>query len=272
MILKRANGKAPLIFVCIIIIGLILSSCSDETSIKEDYLLRTQWDQTDLYAKFCPNNDRAGCWSTAIAQILYFHRVLPDGKIEYLTSLGNRVSEDLNSFEFNWDLFVERIDDNSSEESIEQVAKFIYYTSVVLEKDFSTGAYLTALNEYKEGKSYLNVDRMINNLNIYFKCMAKDYHYSEEDLKTYKEEIEKLIIEEIDSNRPVMFYIQSGDNGHACVIDGYSYIDNNFTVHINQGASGFGNEWYDFNKSIREELDDMNHRVLLTIKPTVNSK
>ena len=196
---------------------------------------------------------------------------MPTGKVDYETITGYKISEDLDSYKFDWDLFVERIDDRTSEESMDQVAKYIYYASIVLEKDFGAGSYKTIINEYKGGASALNVENVIRNLNCHFNCEVMDYHYTKEELETYKGDIEKLIKKEIDSGRPIMLYFQSGYSGHAAVIDGYSYIGDKFIVHINQGASGYGNKWYDFNKPIIDELDDMNHRILLTIKPSINN-
>lgn len=268
--------KVSIIRISIVLIGIILftlafSGCSVGAPTKQDYLMDTEWDQMNLYAKFCPDNNRAGCWSTAIAQILYFHRMMPAGKVDYETTTGYKISEDLDSYEFNWDLFVSRIDDKTSEKSVDQVAKYIYYTSLVLEKDFNTGLYKTIMNEYKDGAYTLNVDNAIVNLDSHFNCKAMDYHYTKEELEAYKDDIEKLIKEDIDSSRPIMIYMEAKNNGHAAVIDGYSYVDNKFMVHINQGAGGYGNEWYDFNKPFADELDDMNHRVLITIKPPMKN-
>lgn len=257
--------------ISIILISLTLSGCSVETAGKEnDYLLNTQWDQADKYAKFCPGNDRAGCWSTAMAQIFYFHKIEPSGEVDYETTSGYLVKENLDSYNFNWDLFVEKLDDKTSEKSIDEVAKYIYYISLVLEKDFSTGQYITVKSEINNNREDLNVENAISKLEKHLKCEVKDYHYTKEDLEIHSDEIEKLIKEEIDSKRPIMVYIQAGNSGHAAVIDGYSYFDGKFLVHINQGAGGVANKWYDFNKSFSNQLDDMNHRVLLTVRPLEN--
>lgn len=266
MILKR-----NFLILSIVLISITLSGCSVEIAGKEkDYLLNTQWDQADKYAKFCPNNDRAGCWSTAMAQIFYFHKIEPSGRVDYETTSGNLIKENLDSYDFNWDLFVEKLDDKTSEKSIDEVAKYIYFMSLVLEKDFSTGQYISVKSEINNNREYLNVENAVLKLEKHLSCEVEDYHYSKEDLKIHSDEIEKLIKEEIDSKRPIMMYIQAGNSGHATVIDGYSYFDGKFLVHINQGAGGVANKWYDFNKSVANHLDDMNHRVLLTVRPLEN--
>lgn len=267
--------KVFIICISIVFTTLIISGCSikaQEKEEKEEYLLNTQWNQTDSYAKFCPDNYRAGCWSTAMAQIMYFHKIAPTGKVDYETSTKYKISENLDSYQFNWDLFVEKIDDRTSEESTEQVAKYTYFTSIVLEKDFASGTYQTVNSQYKDGISSWNIDDVITNLNSHFNCKAKDYHYTKEELVTCKDTIIKLIKEEIDSNRPIMLYIQSNRTGHATVIDGYCETDDKFLVHINQGNGGWGNKWYDFNQPILEDIDDLNHRILITIQPPTNNK
>lgn len=268
---KFSVTRICLIVISVILISLLLSGCSVETSGEEkDYLLNTQWDQIDKYAKFCPDNSRTGCWSTAMAQIFYYHRMKPTGKVDYETTTGYKVREDLGSYEFDWNLFVEKLDDRTSEESIDEVAKYIYFISLVLEKDFDTGQYKTIKSEIKNKADYLNVNNAIIKLGSHLNCEVEDYHYSKEDLGIHSDEIEQLIKEEINSKRPIMMYFESGNQGHAAVIDGYSYFDGKFLVHINQGSGGVANKWYDFNKSVANHLDDMNHRVLLTIKPLEN--
>lgn len=262
------------VFLAVISVILALASLSGfpaQASLKDGYLLCTQWDQVNDYAKFCPGNNRAGCWATALAQILYFHKVQPTGAVDYITTAGFAISEKLDAFQFNWDLFVEKLDDRTSEQSKEQVAKYIYFASVVTQKDFGTGNSLTVINEYKDGRFNWNIDQVIRNLTRHFSCTAKGYHYDKRELESNKEDIERLIQYEIDSRRPIMLYIQSGNTGHATVIDGYSNADGRFIVHINQGLGGYANKWYDFNKPIMADLDDMNHRMLITIKPNANN-
>jgi hypothetical protein len=55
---------------------------------KVPHLLRTEWDQADIYSKHTPTQVRLGCWSTAIAQILYYHKLSPKGKVNYQCTLG----------------------------------------------------------------------------------------------------------------------------------------------------------------------------------------
>ena len=61
-------------------------------------------------------------------------------------------------------------------------------------------------------------------------------------------------------------YTQADNNGHAAVIDGYDEKDGKFYVHINQGAGGYGNGWYDFFEPIASRIDDLSYRVLFTVR------
>lgn len=52
--------------------------------VKDDYLIKTHWDQNMPYNKFCPIDSDTGlrsltgCPTTAMSQIINFHKVLPD--------------------------------------------------------------------------------------------------------------------------------------------------------------------------------------------------
>jgi hypothetical protein len=85
-------------------------------------------------------------------------------------------------------------------------------------------------------------------------------------LAAKKEEITALISEELNNNRPMMFYIADEiDFGHATVIDGCRTTDGVFYVHINMGLNGFLNGWYEFFKNIMREYNDMYYREIITI-------
>lgn len=255
----KAITRILLAFMSIFLVTLVITSCSIEDSRKEGYLLDTQWDQVNLYAKFCPDNNRAGCWSTAIAQILYFHKITPTGNIDYETTTGYKVSEDLDSYEFNWELFVERLDAKASMQSIDQIAKYNYYTEIVLERDFDSMKY----NTIYEDESNTDVSKAIDNLNKYFNCDAHAYSYTEEEIKASKNTIIELIKTELDNKRPLLLYYKPyGGEGSSVVIDGYSEENNEFFVHINTGVDGANNQWYKLFGSMAE----IKHWIFITVK------
>jgi len=219
----------------------------------ESYLLETQWGQRDDYAKFSLFNERLGCWSTALAQIMYFHELKPEGYVSYSGEVEGEpyaINEETGSYDFQWDLFVNKFEENTSEESINQVARYIYLTSVVIQKKFGSDTYFLNHNERAKAlEDFYGVD-----VKIY---LLEDYSY---------EYFENLIVDEISANRPLMLHMKSiSDSYHAVVVDGFKYQDDEFFVHINMGHKGIEDDWYIFNQVITI-YDDVNYKKIITIK------
>ncbi|WP_350340156.1 C10 family peptidase [Paraflavitalea speifideaquila] len=78
------------------------------------YLLKTNWDQYGLYTKYTPNNEVLGCWSTAMAQILYHHRLRPSGLVNYQCSKGFVITDTLDKYALSWTDFSASLDSTSS--------------------------------------------------------------------------------------------------------------------------------------------------------------
>ena len=53
---------------------------------EQPFLLETTWHQVGDYARFIPDGEIAGCWSTALAQIGHYHGLVPTGSVEYQTT------------------------------------------------------------------------------------------------------------------------------------------------------------------------------------------
>ena len=238
-------------------------------------LLETKWGQRGEYARFAPriksgSNDRfrLGCWSTALAQILYYHRLKPFGTVPpYTTSINSScIGEDGKPCEivqpphnnFDWNEFVDEIGHNTPENKIEEVARYCYYTAVVVEKDFGTGDYI--LTKHSE---------RANAVSTHYNTIA--HLYSTKKNKDSLGEIKQIICEEIINARPLMMHMRSVKVGgkrhyHAVVVDGAGYIGQRFIIHINMGLMGRDNAWYDFDH-IDETYNDDNYRKIITIKP-----
>jgi hypothetical protein len=219
------------------------------------YLLETTWHQEGDYAQFIPVGKVAGCWSTALAQIGHYHRLTPTGTVEYETSGGYRVLTDLDAYEFRHGQIVSRIDDDVPVVSREQVAKYIYTVAVVIHKDFG-------------GDGYLDHQTFVERLESHLDCSVAFHEFGKDGYLRKRDEIRSLVMEEIESRRPIMFYFDNGkDFGHAAVIDGYAEVDDAFVVHLNMGWGGRHNGWYDLFDRITGMRDDLQTRFLVTIKP-----
>jgi len=215
-------------------------------------LLTTEWGQRDAYATYSPDHQRLGCWSTALAQILYFHRLAPFGAVSYPCSTGCSISEDFDSHSFDWSLFVDRIDASTPAASIQQVARYCYDTAVTIQKDFGTGTYV------------LSHSRRAAALEDHYHCTTE---VREAWLLYPVSAIEEDIIEELDAGCPLMLHLRDKqDNYHAVAVDAYRFAGSTCQVHINMGWEGDDNGWYNFREPILQ-YDDNGYRKIITVRP-----
>lgn len=248
--MMRAKNKILFVVLLFLLFNLIIGNTlyAKQNYHERSCFLNTSWDQEGEYAKYSPEHLRLGCWSLAIAQILYYHRIQPHGLASYKCSTGYVIHEDLNH-RFNWKLFVRKIDSNTPEESIDEVSKYAYFASVVFQKDFGTNLYVEKNDPHW--------------LDGHYDCSISEYDSSDCSLN----EIKLIIIKEIDSKRPVLLNIKSLSGiAHAVVIDGYRKNNDQFFIHIVYGANGNYDDWYDFFTTIKE-FDNNSFRHIMTIKP-----
>jgi hypothetical protein len=219
------------------------------------FLINTTWHQIREYAKYVVHDIDAGCWATAIAQISHFHRLNPAGKIEYMTTKGEKIKVDLDDYLFDHDQFANYLDKQSTASAKDQVAKYIYYLAALIYTDFGS-------------HGYLSHETMVSRLEKHLDCTVGFYRYTKQKYLSEEVGIRKLIQREIDGQRPLMFYFDNGDDfGHAAALDGYVEQDDRFLVHLNMGWGGRSNGWYDCFEKIVDVRDDLQNRFLITFMP-----
>lgn len=219
-----------------------------------DRLTTTHWKQMGGFQKFTPDSLRTGCWSTALAQIVYFHKLKPFGHIEYTSRQGYKINETMDSSQFNFATFTEMIDSTTSTESIDQLAKYNYYAALAVQKDFGTDRYMNKLAPASLLEEHYNmkVERFIAWHKLVPNTLGK---------------LEKVIYKELNEKRPVFLHFGNlKDFGHSVVVDAYCYKNGQFMVHTNQGQGGPTDGWYDFYKGILRP-DDNELRVVYTFQP-----
>jgi hypothetical protein len=231
--------------------------------IKGDYLLETQWGGNEkdfhLFYKYSPNNQPLGCHSIAIAQVLFYYKLAPFGKVSYKCSNGFKINEDFSTFPVDWDKISTRLTDSTTQEKIDATAFYTYSVACIVQKDFGTSQYvgIESSNNHK------------SQIEKHFKCEYESYSFKSDsslsDLFDKEKSITSIIEREIDAQRPIGFYYDRPNNGgHAIVIDGYTIEENNFYVHANFGWSGNSDGWY----LLPEDLPkDTKAIIILTIKP-----
>lgn len=237
-----------------------------------NFLLKTSWDQWGIYAKYSPENQVLGCWSTALAQILYYHRLKPHGIVGYTCSKGYQIKDTLSNYYMDWRDFQPLISQSSAAKNIEAVSRYSYLTAVAIGKDFGTPRYQEMINPGPVAERHFDC------VTEFYACFTGDVPFSKEQMMAISRKerinhivnqnsIQDLIKKEIDQKRPVYFHMGNfGSYGHSTVIDGYLMRDESFFVHINYGAGGFRTGWYNLFKAIDVD-DDIRLRAFVTVRP-----
>jgi hypothetical protein len=207
-------------------------------NINGNFLLKTQWGSDNFHTRFTPGNQPLGCHSIAIAQVLYFHKLAPSGKVNYQCSNGVAIKEDFSDYTVDWNKISARLTESSTTEVLDATAYFNYAVAAIVQKDFATDNYVDIENS----------DNHKTQIEQHFKCRYNSYVFH--DKSTFatvfanNQTFENLIKKEIDKKRPVGFYYIWDDGGHAVVIDGYTIQEGNFYVHANFGWMGHSDGWY----------------------------
>lgn len=220
----------------------------------DSLLLKTHWKQMGGFERQTPDHLRLGCWSTALAQIMYYHRLKPFGSVVYTSSKGYRINEVIDSTQIDFDRLSAQIDSTTQPINIQALAQYSYYAALAVQKDFGTDHYM-----HKLAPASL--------LEQHYKVKSERYISWRHILPYTSRKLETIIRQEINQKRPLFLHFANLKNfGHSVVIDGYTYTKNTFLIHLNQGQGGPQDGWYNFRQDILHH-EDRALRVLYTFKP-----
>lgn len=220
----------------------------------DSVFIKTHWQQMGGFESCTPDKMRLGCWSTALAQIMCFHRLKPFGHVAYISSKGYRINEDIDSAAISIDKLASRIDNSTGKEQVAELARYNYYAALAIQKDFGTDNYM-----HKLAPASL--------LEQHYKVKVSRYISWQHLLPYTAGKQERIIMNEISNKRPVFLHFANLKNfGHSVVIDGYRNTDGAFMVHLNQGQGGPQDGWYNYDKDILKK-DDRKLRVIYTFEP-----
>ncbi len=202
--------------------------------------IKSRWKQDSVFAAFAPEHELLGCWSVAFAQVLAYHRLQPSGKVNYVTQKGALIDQEFNA-PVNWDMISPALDSATPLNVSTETAKYCYYTSLVLQKDFGIG-------------DYKDISIIPDEVSEHYRCSV---HRVDTDIKN-------TVLTELEAGRPVIAYfndilaIKLVRNGHAAVIDGAAGKNGDILVHVNFGWGGKSDGWFNY-------VDLANERKLLYI-------
>ena len=249
----KTKTKITLIIIVSILVlkAISLIGVKAKENPNDEYLLKTVWGGTTRTSKFNPDNFSPGCHSIALAQIMYYHRLQPHGKKEYTTKKGHHIKENYSNHDFNWDLFVNNVNDSTPQENVDELALYRYYLATVVEKNFGNGSYQKTFHKSQIKK--------------HFNCKVKE----KPGYKTFllsRRRVRNIIVKEINSKRPVYFHYTDFDGaGHSIVIDGYKQKDDDLWVHGNFGWGGKDNGWYKYEKNCF--IPNQKLELIITVRP-----
>ena len=212
-------------------LGFLLPQVYADSGTEAGPYLKTEWKQRGAYAAFTPDHQRLGCWSVALAQILYYHGLTPHGSTSY-TGKTYSVSADFGSPAVDMGKVAPALPEKGAPQDTE-TARYLYYAALVTGKDFGTGGYTG------------NSDVRRRRLELHYSVKTGRISYP----KSPKPEVEGFIRSELAQKRPLMLYVEGerpGEEGlgHALVIDGCRTEAGAMKVHLNFGWGGGCDGWY----------------------------
>ena len=234
----------------------LLDHPGNSLPVKDSIFLKTHWQQMGGFERATPDRLPLGCWSTALAQLVYYHRLKPFGHVRYTSSKGYVIDEELDTTKIDLSKLGLKIDSTTTPSGIAALARYNYDAALAVNKDFGTDHYMHKLApaHLLETHYHVKADRYI--------CWHELFPYTTGKL-------ESIIRWEITAKRPLFLHFANlKDFGHSVVIDGYKSEGNSFMVHLNQGQGGPQDGWYNFEHDLLKK-NDRNLRVIYTIKPLI---
>jgi len=217
------------------------------------------WGQRWALAQFAPLNprltdegphERLGCTATSLAEVMYYHRRCPSGRVEftvpgYPTTAMDFDEEAARHGLCDWSRFVGRPQNVTSDAGTVAVARYIYAMSLTVQRKW--GSYADNMQHY-----LINHDEQDAAVSSHYGMAVSRFHVKHS--RESRREAEALLAEEINHRRPVVAYLarhgSHGKHGHMVVIDGVRGEGSAFEVRVNAGYDGHNNGWFNFHEPV----------------------
>ena len=202
-------------------------------------LLTCQWNQGSPYNMYCPQffdtgeTCVTGCVATAMAQIMYYHRVRSVRSVQAdipgytcrtnWENYGKMTVQGIpKNSPIDWNDMTDTYDNASTDAAKRAVANLMKYCGVSVKMDYSPSA------------SGASSSYVVTALKNYFGYDAGTHYVWR---SSYSDDAwDELIYNELANGRPVHYSGQGSEGGHAFVCDGY---DGDGYYHINWGWGGY---------------------------------
>lgn len=212
---------------------------SDSPSVVVEPLVTTKWNQDAPFNNFAPeytddnNNTQrcaTGCAATAMAQIMKFHNWPEQGVGHYSyehQSFGT-ISSNFSEHVYDWTNMIDRYNNGEySNMQADAVALLMKDCGVSLNMNYGPVSGASIYSYYPALKNYFRYSsRTVNRSG----CETAEFT--------------KIITDELQEGRPIIYCGTGEDGGHAFVVDGY---DTNYFLHVNWGWGGYSDGYFDMN-------------------------
>ena len=212
---------------------------SDSPSVVVEPLVTTKWNQDAPFNNFAPeytddnNNTQrcaTGCAATAMAQIMKFHNWPEQGVGHYSyehQSFGS-ISSNFSEHVYDWTNMIDRYNNGEySSEQADAVALLMKDCGVSVNMNYGPVSGASIYSYYPAFKNYFRYSsRTVNRSG----CETAEFT--------------KIITDELQEGRPLIYCGTGEDGGHAFVVDGY---DTNYFLHVNWGWGGYSDGYFDMN-------------------------
>ncbi len=212
---------------------------SDSPSVVVEPLVTTKWNQDAPFNNFAPeytddNNNThrcaTGCAATAMAQIMKFHNWPEQGVGHYSyehQSFGT-ISSNFSEHVYDWTNMIDRYNNGEySNVQADAVALLMKDCGVSLNMNYGPVSGASIYSYYPAFKNYFRYSsRTVNRSG----CETAEFT--------------KIITDELQEGRPIIYCGTGEDGGHAFVVDGY---DTNYFLHVNWGWGGYSDGYFDMN-------------------------
>lgn len=212
---------------------------SDSPSVVVEPLVTTKWNQDAPFNNFAPeytddnNNTQrcaTGCAATAMAQIMKFHNWPEQGVGHYSyehQSFGT-ISSNFSEHVYDWSNMIDRYNNGEySNVQADAVALLMKDCGVSLNMNYGP---VSGASIYSYSPAFKN----------YFRYSSRTVNRSGCETA----EFTKIITDELQEGRPIIYCGTGEDGGHAFVVDGY---DTNYFLHVNWGWGGYSDGYFDMN-------------------------
>lgn len=215
-----------------------------------EQLIHTKWNQDYPYNMLCPEHSQGdhghtytGCVATAMAQVMKYWNYPQSGTGKLTYFWGSWDTINLAETTYQWDLMPNEFRFNSTAEEKEAVATLMFHVGVSINMDYGYDASGTQTEYtvdalrynfgYRNGVNYKQRDNGATSAESF------EHYYGNDTIWC------RMLIEELDMHRPIIYSGHSSEAGHAWVCDGYRIdSDGSTKFHMNWGWGGYHDGWF----------------------------